>query len=202
MGRQELPLDLGRSMCYYDTLPRYHFSSLLSNLYRMQTFLTHDMFRETASILDRQRLGKQRLEAWQIIKINNKHADNQSLILPSPVGYEHHPAVKMWRGYSNLLCLYGMRMCMEWKTRRYQDNLHDLFLQESHKHEFIIPPWWTDPEEKTLIISSHRGLLVVKDPVYYNKIFPDAKPVAKAYYPRNTWNHSHRQMHLALGGSV
>ena len=61
----------------------------------MQTFLPYPSFEETASILDYRRLGKQRIEAFQIHNI---------ITQPHYVGsWAHHPAVKMWRGYENAL---------------------------------------------------------------------------------------------------
>ena len=61
----------------------------------MQTFLPYSNFKETASILDYRRLGKQRVEAMQIINSIEKQT-----------GWKHHPIVKMWEGYESALQLY------------------------------------------------------------------------------------------------
>jgi hypothetical protein len=54
----------------------------------MQTFLPDRDFAVCAATLDNRRLGKQRLEAYQILR---------TLRGLSP-GWSHHPAVAMWRG--------------------------------------------------------------------------------------------------------
>jgi len=55
----------------------------------MQTFLAYPDYKLSASVLDMKRLGKQRVEAWQIV---------QALTVPE-YGWKNHPAVKMWRGH-------------------------------------------------------------------------------------------------------
>jgi hypothetical protein len=57
----------------------------------MQTFLPYYSFEESAKCLDYRRLGKQRVEVYQIINIlEGKNKTN---------GWVNHPAVKMWIGY-------------------------------------------------------------------------------------------------------
>jgi hypothetical protein len=81
----------------------------------MQTFLPYASFEQTATILDWKRLGKQRLEGMQIMKI---------ITTPGYVGaWAHHPAVKMWRGYENALKLYVNTMITEWKCRGYVNTM-------------------------------------------------------------------------------
>ena len=52
----------------------------------MQTFLPYPDFRASAQVLDRRRLGKQRVEALQVLR---------GLIVPG-YGWRRHPAVRMW----------------------------------------------------------------------------------------------------------
>lgn len=59
----------------------------------MQTFLPYQSFSDSASALDRQRLGKQRVEAWQILQA----------LTGASRGWAHHPAAKMWRGFERAL---------------------------------------------------------------------------------------------------
>ena len=54
----------------------------------MQTFLPYADFAETARVLDQRRLGKQRVEALQVLR---------ALFIPG-YGWRHHPVVRMWRG--------------------------------------------------------------------------------------------------------
>ncbi|MDT5035120.1 MAG: hypothetical protein QOE03_305, partial [Micromonosporaceae bacterium] len=55
----------------------------------VQTFLPYPEFATSARVLDQRRLGKQRVEAIQVLR---------GLIVPG-YGWRHHPAVKMWAGY-------------------------------------------------------------------------------------------------------
>jgi hypothetical protein len=69
----------------------------------MQTFLPYANFYDSAHVLDRHRHGNQRNEARSILYIN--------LGLAHAGGWRHHPAVKMWKGYSGALALYGFMVC-------------------------------------------------------------------------------------------
>ena len=55
----------------------------------MQTFLPYKDFSRSAKVLDRQRLGKQRVEGLQIL---------QCLLGIGSLRWKNHPAVKMWKG--------------------------------------------------------------------------------------------------------
>ena len=107
----------------------------------MQTFLIHpEKFHNSAKLLDNSRLGKQRVEAYQILTTNQKHLTaNSDPWELKRIGWRNHPAVVMWRSYEGLLCLYGIAMCKEWKARGFEDNLLDIFLRESVRYPLIIP---------------------------------------------------------------
>ena len=62
----------------------------------MQTFLPYASFTDSLKALDNKRLGKQRVEAMQVLK---------ALHIPD-YGWRHHPCVKMWNGYDKALCDY------------------------------------------------------------------------------------------------
>lgn len=121
----------------------------------MQTFLPYPHFRRSAKVLDRARLGKQRVEAWQIL---------QTLIGQSS-GWANHPAVAMWRGHEIALAFYGYTMCDEWLGRGYKDSLLDRFREylNSNNRPVVYPPWFGDPG----FHQSHRANLARKDPVHY-----------------------------------
>src|SRR3954463_7360132 len=70
----------------------------------MQTFLPHPDFRETALLLDRRRLGKQRVETLQVLRG----------LTVAGYGWRRHPAVRMWAGYEEALVRYGLEMCRTW----------------------------------------------------------------------------------------
>src|SRR5215213_84794 len=77
----------------------------------MQTFLPYPDFVASAEALDDRRLGKQRVEAMQVIRA-----------LTRPVyGWQHHPAVRMWRGHEEALGAYALEICREWCRRSYAD---------------------------------------------------------------------------------
>lgn len=79
----------------------------------MQTFLPYPDFRRSAEVLDYKRLGKQRVECYQIL----------NTLLGNSTGWQNHPAVKMWREYEMSLSAYGIIVCREWIKRKYRDNL-------------------------------------------------------------------------------
>ena len=70
----------------------------------MQTFLPHADFTASAAALDPRRLGKQRVEALQVLR---------GLTVPG-YGWRHHPAVRMWAGYQEALVRYGLEVCGVW----------------------------------------------------------------------------------------
>jgi len=72
----------------------------------MQTFLPYADFKISARTLDYKRLGKQRVEAWQIYQIVSENRSEGGCI--------NHPAVKMWRRYPNALAMYYNTMILEW----------------------------------------------------------------------------------------
>lgn len=129
----------------------------------MQTFLPYRDFADSASVLDRQRLGKQRVEALQILR---------TLAGESP-GWQHHPAVKMWRGWEHLLVDYGLAVCSEWRQRDYVDNcarqIARFDLQFHSQRDGSLPAWLGDGEFHL----SHRSNLIRKDPAYYQPLWPD-----------------------------
>jgi len=123
----------------------------------MQTFLPYPDFEESAKCLDYRRLGKQRVEAWQIY-----------LALTKPgYGWQSHPAVRMWSGYESILLEYGIEICREWQRRGFKDSLLERFLKEWGKKDFQFEyPFWMGNKK---FHASHRSNLLRKDPVYYGK---------------------------------
>jgi hypothetical protein len=133
----------------------------------MQTFLPYKSFAKTAKVLDQKRLGKQRLEASQILDILEGRSDN---------GWKHHPAVRMWQGYANALRLYYNTILAEWESRGHVNNMPYL---EIHSR-IVLPPWLRDRR----LPLSHRGNLLRKDPDYYGKFgWSDADPSAPYFWP-------------------
>lgn len=116
----------------------------------MQTFLPYSEVITSASCLDYRRLGKQRLEAFQI----------WNTLTGRSSGWLNHPATKMWRGYENFLAFYTNCMIAEWQDRGYKNNM--AFLPVGR----MTPPFWFGDEK---FHASHRSNLLRKDPVWYGR---------------------------------
>lgn len=135
----------------------------------MQTFLPYEDFQETASVLDYRRLGKQRVETWQLIRAINGETK----------GWANHPAAVMWRGHTAVLASYGLVMCQEWKRRGYTDNMSDRFqelISSSTSQELNDMPRWLGRLELHV---SHQSNLIRKFPEHYGPLFsgvPDDLP--------------------------
>lgn len=118
----------------------------------MQTFLPYPDFRRSVASLDNRRLGKQRLEAYQILG---------TLQDPTRRGWQHHPAVLMWRGYEDALRLYMNAAIEEWVRRGFRNTMELATVPASPR----FPPWLGDPA----FHASHRANLLRKDPVFYGQ---------------------------------
>jgi len=138
----------------------------------MQTFMVSPLFMKTAGCLDRQRLGKQRVEVKQILNALEGRTK----------GWVNHPAVKMWRGYEAALCAYGIHMCSEWRDRGYKDSLLPEFVSmwDTEYHSgFELPPWYKDER----VHLSHQSNLIRKDPAHYGPLFPGVPDNLPYYWP-------------------
>lgn len=135
----------------------------------MQTFLPFEDFEDSARCLDMRRLGKQRVEAWQIW-----------LTLTVGSRWKSHPAVKMWDAHRWWLLLYGISVCEEWRSRGYRDTLLVKFLDEIEKLEPGPYPDWLGLEK---LHSSHRANLIRKDAKYYKGLGWTEVPQVGYYWP-------------------
>ena len=123
----------------------------------MNTFLPYSDFVKSAQCLDYRRLGKQRVEAWQIYLALTQ--DNY--------GWKNHPIVKMWRGYELALLEYGRIICEEWIIRGYKDTLREKFVIRLRFIEgYKIKPYWLGNRK---FHSSMRSNLLRKDKKYYSQ---------------------------------
>ncbi|MFF5896104.1 MSMEG_6728 family protein [Streptomyces argenteolus] len=139
----------------------------------MQTFLPYADFTRSALTLDPRRLGKQRVEAIQVLR---------GLVVPG-YGWRHHPAVRMWTGYEEALVRYGLDMCAAWTAGGRADTcaatlrrdlagaLRRTTVRPSEELAAAgeLPPWLGDEA----FHRSHRSALVQKDPAYYRPLFPE-----------------------------
>lgn len=120
----------------------------------MQTFLPYPDFDESVRVLDYRRLGKQRVEAMQILQILAGRQRDSS--------WWNHPAVRMWDFKWITLFYYYNAAVREWIRRGYRNNMP--FLPELQE-PFGPPVWLGDPE----FHSSHRAVLLGKAPDWYSQ---------------------------------
>ena len=148
----------------------------------MQTFLPYPDFAASAAVLDDRRLGKQRVEALQVLRALTR----------ATYGWKHHPAVRMWAGYPDGVAAYGLAVCAEWTGRGRPDTCAatistDLAAagrpaprpQAELARRFELPPWLGDER----VHRSHRSALVRKAPEIYGPLFPDADPEEDYFWP-------------------
>ena len=122
----------------------------------MQTFLPYPDFVASAEILDDKRLGKQRVEAMQIINILEGKQTSK--------GWKNHPAVLMWVGYTNSLKYYTNCCIDEWIRRGYKNTMEKYPVD--HQNE---DPWYIGD------VNFHRAMrarLIAKDKEFYLPKFP------------------------------
>lgn len=139
----------------------------------MQTFLPFVDFNRTAKVLDRQRLGKQRVEAYQILLVvAGRNPESR---------WRNHPAVKMWFGYEAALLEYAFQMVFEWRRRGYNDTMASTLNSEfpGLNSARIIRPHWLGDQR---LHSSHRASLLCKKPEHYSLVKPRWKEEPKIDY--------------------
>jgi hypothetical protein len=124
------------------------------------TFLPYVSFEKSLSVLDNQRLGKQRVEAGQIIK------SIQNMYDGIPSGYINHPATRMWIGYEDALIYYYNLCLREWERRGYTNNMPYIELRVDPSD--IEMPWYIGCIH---FHKSHQASLVRKHPAYYTERF-------------------------------
>jgi len=122
----------------------------------MQTFLPYADLQESVRVLDYRRLGKQRVETFQVLNI---------LLDRTPTkGWRNHPVTRMWSGYECALQVYQNYTIQEWVNRGYKNNMQfEEILIPSPK----MPSWFGDEE----FHRSHRSNLLRKDYEYYSQFF-------------------------------
>ncbi|MDQ1740556.1 MAG: hypothetical protein QOE53_2208 [Pseudonocardiales bacterium] len=145
----------------------------------MQTFLPYPSFLASAHVLDRQRLGKQRVETLQILR---------ALELPE-YGWQNHPAVRMWRGRTPALVRYGLDCVGVWTGRGHGDSTADQIAefapwvrelgQEELQRDSLLPYWLRDER----LHRSHRSQLIAKDRQFYRPLFPETPEGLDYFWP-------------------
>ena len=119
----------------------------------MQTFLPYKSFENSVKSLDYRRLGKQRVEAKQILNVLLNRTETK--------GWRNHPITKMWIGYENALKEYFNTCVKYWINQGYNNTME----LEEIEGDIVYPHWLGDD----LFHSSHRANLLRKDQEYYSK---------------------------------
>jgi hypothetical protein len=114
----------------------------------MQTFLPYPNFKKSLHTLDYRRLGKQRVEAYQIIRA-----------IKYGGAYSNHPAVKMWRGHINALKQYYNLALEEWINRGYKNRMEKMLIHG----RIVYPPWFGSHD----FHAAHRSNLLRKNHSHY-----------------------------------
>ncbi len=125
----------------------------------VNTFVISDDPTTCAQNLDRKRLGKQRVEAYQVLNIITGKTDTK--------GFTNHPLCKMWYGFDKGLMYYINCMIDEWVKRGYKNTMK--------KYDDVCSddlPWWYTNKQ---IQYANMASLVRKEPEYYKLkfIYPD-----------------------------
>lgn len=131
--------------------------------------------------MDRQRLGKQRVEAYQILELLAGVSTNLT--------FRNHPVVWMWKDSELVLMQYALTMCAEWRSRGFIDNMGEQIanlVQDALYQGIWFPgknsrePWWLKHPGLHL---SHRSNLIRKDPKFYQQYWPDVSPGLPYVWP-------------------
>lgn len=147
----------------------------------MQTFLPYKNFEESVKSLDYRRLGKQRVEAMQILNVLTG--------VQTTNGWRNHPAVTMWIGYEDALKLYHDYCILEWISRGYKNNMELKILRTETDYliNSIEYPWWLGDEP---FHRAMRARLIEKDKAFYLPKFPNDEGFndGKYFWPVNETN--------------
>lgn len=120
----------------------------------VNTFIISDSPRICASLLDYKRLGKQRVEAKQILDT-----------IQNPSGWKNHPVCHLWKDNIDGLKYYINCMIDEWIRRGYKNTMEKYDI--SFKEEKDILPWFYYNKQ---IQNSMKAALLRKNPEYYKDI--------------------------------
>ena len=116
----------------------------------VNTFVISGDLHECVRALDYRRLGKQRVEAYQIWRVLKGFTK----------GWKRHPAVLMWEGYTCYLAMYCNACIDEWILRGYKNTMKKLPHCLTPR-----PPWWWGWEP---VVKSHQASLNRKAPDFYH----------------------------------
>lgn len=134
----------------------------------MQVFVPLPDIEASVQALDVPRLGKQRVEALQML----------SSLAGKSAGWLDHPAARMWAGYEQGLLSYAAACCLRVRSLGWVDHVLEQVYERQADfghliHDPPLPPWWGGP-----VHASHRARLIVKEHYrgegsHYADLWPD-----------------------------
>ena len=133
----------------------------------MQTFLPYADFQKSVEVLDYRRLGKQRVESFQVLNVLLNRTQTK--------GWRNHPVTLMWTGYESALKLYQNITIRECIRRGYKNNMS---YEEIEPNSAAMPIWFGNEE----FHRSHRSNLLRKDFKYYSQYFDEPNDL-EYYWP-------------------
>jgi hypothetical protein len=133
----------------------------------VQTFLPYADFQKSVEVLDYRRLGKQRVESFQVLNVLLNRTQTK--------GWRNHPVTLMWTGYESALKLYQNITIREWIRRGYNNNMSN---EEIEPCSAAMPIWFGNEE----FHRSHRSNLLRKDFKYYSQYFDEPNDL-EYYWP-------------------
>ena len=110
----------------------------------MQVFLPFPCITESLQVLDKKRLGKQRVEAKQLLDV----------VLNDQKGWKNHPCARMYSQYPGFLIEYYNQSLVEFQNKGGKNNV----LKRMISMDLVYPPWFGDDK----FHSSHRSNLLRK----------------------------------------
>jgi len=134
----------------------------------MQIFLPYPNLSKSLKTLDNRRLGKQRVEAYQILNILLERTKTK--------GWRNHPAIKMRKDHTNALKLYFNKAVKLWISKGYKNNMK----LEIIRGTISFPPWFGNKK----FHASHRSNLLRKDKKFYSKFIWREKDDLPYIWPR------------------
>lgn len=124
----------------------------------MQIFLPYPDMRKSLQTLDNRRLGKQRVETYQIISAITRRPKLDGTPYK---GWLNHPCTVMWKNYVPALKLYMNYSITEWIDRGFKNTM----ISEKIEEEVVLPPFIGDEK----FHASHRANLLKKEPNFYSR---------------------------------
>jgi hypothetical protein len=124
----------------------------------MQTFLPYANFKKSLQCLDYKRLGKQRVEAYQIHKAITLAKQGRHY------GWQSHPCVSLWYEHQTYLAYYYNLCIDEWVKRGYKNTMDKMY--DGKFYTCVRKPHWLGNKK---FHDSHKSNLLRKDKNFYSK---------------------------------